>query len=707
MKSLRTKITLMTISAISIAMVAAAVLGVVVIKDIGNKATDRILLLLCETGEKNLDAYFKSVEQSVKMVTAYVEADLDGLDADRLGRHLTRARDIFKKLSHETNGIVTYYYRIDPSVSESEKGFWYVNLDGKGFEEHEVTDITQYDTENTSALVWFTVPKATGRPVWLPPYITDNLDVRVISYNEPIYYDGTFVGVVGIEIDYSTMADVVDSITLFDSGYAFINDKEGTIVYHPKMSIEELSENHPKVPEGLLSEDKFIHYNYDGVEKKAVWLPLSNGMRLNVTVPVSEIDSLWRDWVEEIVVLFVLLLIIFLILTMHLSDRITEPLRKLTEAAKQIDEGNYDVKLDYNGDDEIGILTGTFSQVTSHLKEYISDLNDLAYADALTSLHNKGAFDICIQKMETEMNEPDKGPEFAVCIFDCNDLKKVNDQKGHDKGDVYLQKSAAIICDVFNHSPVFRIGGDEFAAVLLNNDYENRESLLRKFDDRCRNTRNEGADLWSQIDIARGMAVYDPKQDRSVNDVVRRADKLMYENKWKHKHHIDDQKDELTNLRSRYALRQDFEMYLDIPLHIMVMDLDDFKTINETKGHAFGDSILVKTGNALTECFKGCHVYRYGNDEFLVIGENTPGKDFIADCTAVKKTLEESDISFSAGYVYGAPKEIPELRSMISQADEMLYEAKKAGNDQFRGKEFDRNYVTATKEGENRTERRR
>ena len=148
-------------------------------------------------------------------------------------------------------------------------------------------------------------------------------------------------------------------------------------------------------------------------------------------------------------------------------------------------------------------------------------------------------------------------------------------------------------------------------------------------------------------------------------------------------------------------------MYLDIPLHVMVMDLDDFKTINETKGHAFGDSILVKTGNALTECFKGCHVYRYGNDEFLVVGENTPGKDFIADCAAVKKTLEESDISFSAGYVYGAPKEIPELRSMISQADEMLYEAKKAGNDQFRGKEFDRNYVTATKEGENRTERRR
>lgn len=165
-------------------------------------------------------------------------------------------------------------------------------------------------------------------------------------------------------------------------------------------------------------------------------------------------------------------------------------------------------------------------------------------------------------------------------------------------------------------------------------------------------------------------------------------------------------KDSLTNLRNRYSLRQDFEMYVGIPLHVMVLDLDDFKTINETKGHAFGDDALAKTGNALTDCFKGCHIYRYGNDEFLVIGENTPDKDFIADCTSVKKRLEESEISFSAGYVYGEPKEIPELRNMISQADEMLYEAKKTGKDQFQGKEFDRGYVAPTKADGNRAERR-
>ena len=619
---------------------------------------------------------------------------------------MERARDIFTRLSNQTNGVITYYYRIDPSVSQTEKGFWYVNLDGQGFEEHDVTDITQYDTEDTSKLVWFTVPKATGKPVWLPPYVTDNLDVRVISYNKPVYYNGTFVGVIGIEIDYSTMAEVVDSITLFDSGYAFINDADGTIVYHPKIDVAELVENHPKAPEGLLSDDTFIRYNYEGIEKTAVWLPLSNGMRLNVTVPVSEVDSLWQDWIRDIIVFFGIFLLLCILLTLRFSGRLTEPLTKLTEAAKEVDAGNYDFKLEYNGEDEIGVLTRTFRDLTEHLRDYIGNLNNLAYADALTSLHNKGAFDQCLQDMETQMTDSDRPLEFAVCIFDCNDLKKVNDQNGHDKGDLYLKESAALICEVFSHSPVFRIGGDEFAAVLLNNDYRNRDELLRIFDEKCAETQGQEKEAWTQVNVARGLAIYDPKEDHSVNDVVRRADKMMYEHKWKHKHHIDEEKDPITNLRSRHALRQDFEMYLRIPLHVMVLDLDDFKTLNETNGHEFGNMILTTVGETLTTCFQRCHSYRYGGDEFLVIGENEPDNDFLHDCSAAKKKLEESDISFSAGYVYGTPEEIKDLRNMISQADEMLYRAKHAGKDQFVGNEFDRNHTFVDQKDKKRNDRR-
>lgn len=535
MHSIRSKTTLLTSCAIIIAMTIATLLGASAIRSIGNSSSDEMLLLLCETGEKNLDYYFESVEQSVEMLSTYVDEDLGGIDNltdEQLQAHMERVEPVFEKTAYKTNGVLTYYYRLDPSVSDQEKGFWYTNLDGNGFEEHEVTDITLYDTEDTSSLVWFTVPKSTGNPIWLPPYITDNLDVRVISYNVPIYWRGEFVGVVGIEIDYSTMAEQVDNIKLYESGYAFINDDEGNIVYHPHMDVATMSEDEkPKVPAGLISDDKFIRYSYEGVEKQAVWLELSNGMRLNVTVPMSEINSGWQQLIVEIVIVSIILLVVFILVTMRFTGHITQPLRELTQVAEQVDKGDYDVNLSYDGDDEVGTLTRTFNRLISHLKVYIDDLNSLAYADALTSVHNKGAFDIYMRELGATMKDSEEPTKFAIAMFDCDELKAINDRYGHDKGDIYLKTASHLICRVFQHSPVFRVGGDEFAAILKGEDYENREKLVNLFEMRCDEACASAQEEWREVRVSRGIAVYNPKEDSSPDDVTRRADRLMYEHK--------------------------------------------------------------------------------------------------------------------------------------------------------------------------------
>ncbi|MBR3017559.1 MAG: diguanylate cyclase [Clostridia bacterium] len=530
MHSLRTKITAMTIGAIIITMIIAAAFGVVAIQRLGKSDAEQMLRLLCEAGEKNLDDLFENLEQNVRIVSSYVESDLDGVSDEDLQNHLDRISDVFKRILVKTNGIVTYYYRIDPALSSSVKGFWFVNLDGEGFAPHEVTDITQYNTDDTSQLVWFTVPKATGEPVWLNPYITDNLDVRVISYNVPVYFGEQFVGVIGIELDYSAMAAQVDNITLYENGYAYITDADGMIVYHPHMSIPEL-EAREKAPDGIVSSDSIVRYNYRGTEKLAFRLPLINGNLLTVSAPLSEINASWHKWITVIVIAFLALLLVFIAFIMKNSEQITKPLQKLTEAAEQIDEGNYDCTLDYDGKDEIGALTNTFRRVTENLKIYISRLNNLAYADALTSLRNRGAFDIMVREMQTQIDRPEGSLAFAVCMFDCDCLKQINDEYGHDKGDIYLKETARIICDVFEHSPVFRIGGDEFVAILQNRDYENREALLRLFDEKCSQKREAETDPWKKVTVSRGLADYDPQKDKLVDDVVRHADRAMYENK--------------------------------------------------------------------------------------------------------------------------------------------------------------------------------
>ena len=179
----------------------------------------------------------------------------------------------------------------------------------------------------------------------------------------------------------------------------------------------------------------------------------------------------------------------------------------------------------------MGKLTHTFGRLTTHLRTYISELNSLAYTDALTSVHNKGAFDICVREMQSRITDLGEKPEFAVGVFDCDNLKTVNDSRGHEQGDAYLQTASSLICGVFRHSPVFRIGGDEFAVIMQGEDYRARGELLKEFREKNQKMCAESETGWKHAGVACGIAVYDPKTDTEVSAVVRRADLLMYENK--------------------------------------------------------------------------------------------------------------------------------------------------------------------------------
>ena len=160
----------------------------------------------------------------------------------------------------------------------------------------------------------------------------------------------------------------------------------------------------------------------------------------------------------------------------------------------------------------------------------VDDLSKRVFIDALTSVRNKGGFDESVQGLQEQIDQ--KEPlEFAIIILDCDNLKQINDQYGHDKGDVYIQTASRLICRVYKHSPVYRIGGDEFAVVLQGEDYQNRKELKELFEVNAETIRTSAENKWDQVSVALGMAEYVPQSDTSVDDVIHRADKTMYENK--------------------------------------------------------------------------------------------------------------------------------------------------------------------------------
>ena len=527
MHSIRTRFTLTVVSAIVITLTIAAVIGVISIRKLGSDDADQVIHLTATTGALNLEQYFDSVEHSVRTVSTLVSDSFEGMPFEHLNIQVERARDVFGKIAYNTNGVLTYYFRIDPEVSSDVKGFWYVYQDGEGFTEHEVTDISQYDTSDTSSLVWFTVPKATGEGVWLPPYYTENLGARVISFNVPVYWMDRFVGVIGIEIDYEMLKREVENISVFRTGYAFILDEEGNVFYHPQLDSAQLNLETTAVdsPERFIGSNH-IRYAFEGVAKEAVWIPLSNGMQLYVCAPVSEIDSGWISMIWNIIIAMLIILVLSVIAMMRYMGRLTKPLGDLTEAARQVDEGNYGFTLEYDKDDEIGILTRTFRQLATNTKEKITNARNLASIDQLTGIKNKHAFGQWEADIDRRIRAGNQEP-FAVVVCDINNLKAANDLYGHREGDACIKNACARICGVFSHSPVFRVGGDEFIVILTGEDYLQRKKLLERVNTLPRDLSR----IRAGATVSAGMTDYDRDRHTTLMSVAEEADKAMYERK--------------------------------------------------------------------------------------------------------------------------------------------------------------------------------
>ena len=157
----------------------------------------------------------------------------------------------------------------------------------------------------------------------------------------------------------------------------------------------------------------------------------------------------------------------------------------------------------------------------------LGSVKRMAYKDPLTNVKNKRAYDEARDFMDRLIKEGEL-KDFGVIVFDINNLKKVNDTYGHDAGDRYIQKASRLICGTFKHSPVYRIGGDEFVAFLEGEDFRNRKELIATFNRKVEDNLKSGG-----VVISGGLDVFDPESDMGYESVFERADNKMYQRKKK------------------------------------------------------------------------------------------------------------------------------------------------------------------------------
>lgn len=243
--------------------------------------------------------------------------------------------------------------------------------------------------------------------------------------------------------------------------------------------------------------------------------------------------------------LVVLTIIISLISIWAVNRAIIRPINLLSSAAAHYSaqrEDNSELdNLPIRSKDEIHSLYSSLLKMVQNTRSYINSLketkqeltktrmeanemNELAHKDALTGVGSKLAYDQQVVSLTEEMRQGTA--QFGIVMVDMNDLKKMNDTYGHERGNDAIRNTCSLICDVFKHSPVYRFGGDEFVVVVKGRDYENIQELVKRF--RSAVQASDGQP-WEKVNAAIGYALY--KGEDTVDDVFRGADHLMYEQK--------------------------------------------------------------------------------------------------------------------------------------------------------------------------------
>ena len=163
--------------------------------------------------------------------------------------------------------------------------------------------------------------------------------------------------------------------------------------------------------------------------------------------------------------------------------------------------------------------------------ETINMEKNISNHDALTKVMSRISFDNKVHELDAQIEQNPDAVKFVVCECDLNNLKQVNDSFGHNVGDEYIINCCKVICNFFKHSPVFRIGGDEFVAILQSDDYDNFESIKKEILKFSTDEMTKQGALNEKKSFSAGFALYDSTKDHSFCNVMKRADSEMYETK--------------------------------------------------------------------------------------------------------------------------------------------------------------------------------
>lgn len=340
----------------------------------------------CDNTAADINAYLSRVEQSVDTVSDITMNELTDFSSFQTSSEYvtTLTGELEQSLysaASNTDGAICAYIRYNPDFTEPTSGLFMTrNSTAEEFQSVTPTDFSVYDKTDISHVGWYYTPVNNGEPTWMAPYYNDNVGIYMISYVVPLFRDGVNVGVVGMDIDFTMVQNIANSCERFETYKPLIIDGNNNIMY----SVDNEYNTPLADVSGVLADAinnnnaSLINTNVNGVSSRAVFSSLDNGMKLISTADGSELYSQTNMLFVMIIGAVVIVAVATTIIAFIVVNKFTRPIGSLTDVAKRISNGEFDVKVECSSKDDIGELADNFNKTANQLSHYAGYIDELS-----------------------------------------------------------------------------------------------------------------------------------------------------------------------------------------------------------------------------------------------------------------------------------------------------------------------------------------
>lgn len=391
MKSVRTKL---IVSILICSLFTSVLIGVIAISNSVRTAGKDAMTMMQLTGQKKteeINSTIQKIEQSVDTLSEVAMSNFDydsfRQSKDYADTYTETVQQAVLDFADHTKGAVTAYLRYNPDYSNPTSGVFAQrqSVDSE-LQCLTPTDFSMYDESDVEHVGWYYLPVQAKTAIWMLPYMNENINIYMISYVVPLFAeDGTSIGIVGMDIDFSQITDLVDETKVYQSGYAFLTDASAAVMYHKNADegtkLSDLDSSLSK-SEDFIGDDgnqgKMMDYSYKNVNKKFAFYNLDNGMKIVLTAPVSEIYAEAYGLAKLIMIAMIVAFVLSAVIGVIIGTGMTRPIRQLTAVIEQTAE--LDFRPTKEGGklrkqkDEIGNMATKIHIMRKKLREMMGDL---------------------------------------------------------------------------------------------------------------------------------------------------------------------------------------------------------------------------------------------------------------------------------------------------------------------------------------------